>query len=272
VDPQAILFALGVQAEARISAVSGGWDTRLWRVETAAGTYALRVFRPEQAQTAVREAIVMRNMPPRVPVPKVCAQGTWHDRPALLLSWCSGRTILAEAAARPWLAWQLGTTMGRTHARIHAAPIAHEVDQVLPRRTDIGSTAQPSILHLDYHPLNVMTDGRGITGVLDWANAAIGDRRADLARTVTIMRLAPLPPGGPVRVLAVLRAVLERAWRSGYRREQGSDPFVGLEPFYAWAGALMERDLRGKLGRPGVWLREADLARIRRWTSRYERR
>jgi len=31
---------------------------------------------------------------------------------------------------------------------------------------------------------------------------------------------------------------------------------------------FMERDLRPKLGRPGVWLQESDLARIRRWTSR----
>jgi hypothetical protein len=34
----------------------------------------------------------------------------------------------------------------------------------------------------------------------------------------------------------------------------------------AWAGAWMERDLRAKLGRPGVWLQETDLARIHRWT------
>jgi hypothetical protein len=40
-----------------------------------------------------------------------------------------------------------------------------------------------------------------------------------------------------------------------------------MAPFYAWAGALMERDLRPKLGRPGVWLHERDLTRIRRWTE-----
>jgi hypothetical protein len=39
-----------------------------------------------------------------------------------------------------------------------------------------------------------------------------------------------------------------------------------MAPFYAWAGALMERDLRPKLGQPGVWLQESDLERIERWT------
>jgi hypothetical protein len=35
---------------------------------------------------------------------------------------------------------------------------------------------------------------------------------------------------------------------------------------------MMERDLRPKLGRPGVWLREHDLIRIRRWTVGWQNR
>ena len=40
-----------------------------------------------------------------------------------------------------------------------------------------------------------------------------------------------------------------------------------MNPFYVWAGEWMERDLRPKLGREGVWLKPSDLARIRRWTT-----
>jgi aminoglycoside phosphotransferase (APT) family kinase protein len=119
---------------------------------------------------------------------------------------------------------------------------------------------------MDYHPLNVMTDGRSITGVLDWANVAIGDRRLDLARSVTILRLAPTPPGTPVFALRTLRGILESAWRSGYRQARQMNPFVDMDPLYAWAGEWMERDLRRKLGRPGVWLQESDLSRIHDWT------
>jgi hypothetical protein len=35
---------------------------------------------------------------------------------------------------------------------------------------------------------------------------------------------------------------------------------------------MMERDLRPKLGKPGVWLQPRDLARIHRWTLSWKRR
>jgi aminoglycoside phosphotransferase (APT) family kinase protein len=153
--------------------------------------------------------------------------------------------------------------MGRVHARIHATAVTDALTQGLPR-IDVGDGPQ-SVLHMDYHPLNVMTDDRTITGVLDWANVAVGDPGLDLARTVTILRLAPTPPGTPT-LLQMLRMVLEVAWRNGYRQGQPTDPFMDMNPYYAWAGEWMERDLRPKLGRPGVWLQETDLARIHRWT------
>src|SRR4030042_1376357 len=51
-----------------------------------------------------------------------------------------------------------------------------------------------TFVHMDFHPLNVLSDGRNITGVVDWTNAAAGDARADLAWTVTLLRMGPLPP------------------------------------------------------------------------------
>jgi len=35
-----------------------------------------------------------------------------------------------------------------------------------------------ALLHLDYHLLNVLTDGKQITGIVDWTNAHAGDPRA----------------------------------------------------------------------------------------------
>jgi hypothetical protein len=45
-----------------------------------------------------------------------------------------------------------------------------------------------------------------------------------------------------------------------------------MAAFYAWAGARMERDLRPKLGEPGVWLQPGDLARMHGWTRTWKRR
>jgi aminoglycoside phosphotransferase (APT) family kinase protein len=266
-DPHAILSALGIEEPTSVTPIAGGWDTALWRVTNTRGTtHALRVFRPEQAKTCHREAVVMRMLGEHgLPVPAVHAEGQFQDPPALLIGWCPGRTVLDDVKAKPWRIWRLGVAMGQVHARIHAIQLDDTLTLALPGVSVTGDV-KPSLLHLDFHPLNVMTDGSSVTGVLDWANVAVGDRRADLARTVTLLRLAPLPPGTPSPLALALRVILELAWRRGYRRDQPMDPFTDMDPFYVWAGGLMERDLRPKLGKPGVWLKEVDLLRIRRWT------
>jgi aminoglycoside phosphotransferase (APT) family kinase protein len=44
-----------------------------------------------------------------------------------------------------------------------------------------------SVLHMDYHPLNVLVNGGRISGVIDWVNAEAGDRHLDVATTSTIL-------------------------------------------------------------------------------------
>jgi aminoglycoside phosphotransferase (APT) family kinase protein len=150
-------------------------------------------------------------------------------------------------------------------------PRAGEAERGIQERlARAASRTSQALLHLDYHPLNVMTENGALTAVLDWANAAVGDPRADVARTVSLLRLAPLPPGDASLVSAALRLILESAWRVGYGRIAGRHADMPL--FYAWAGSVMQRDLQPKLGRPGVWLEQSDLDRIREWTSTWKRR
>jgi aminoglycoside phosphotransferase (APT) family kinase protein len=284
-DPLAILAQLGVTSPSAVTPVSGGWDTLIWRVEHGRATYALRVFRPDQTAQWRREVAVMQSAAERgLPVPRVHGTTVWQEHPALLLSWCPGRPLLDEVRARPWQVWALGVAMGRLQARLHAAPAPAALAQVLPAwiprageaelalqtRLQLLARRPAALLHLDYHPLNVMSADRTLTGVLDWANAAVGDPRADLARTVTLLRLPPAPPGAPAVLVFGLRRVLEAGWRRGYQQVAG--PFGDMAAFYAWAGAMMERDLRPKLGKPGVWLQPRDLARIQRWTMAWKRR
>ena len=285
IDPQPLLAAVGVPTPASVMRISGGWDTLLWRVEAGPDHYALRVFRPEQADTLRREAAVLAALHAGgLPVPHVFGATVTGVRPALLLSWCPGATVAEELRSHPWRIWRHATAMGRMHATIHAVPIGSLVQQ-LPRWTpkpedldprlstqlDDNATVSSSVLHLDYHPLNVLTDGQEITCVLDWANVAIGDRRADLARTITLLRLAPLPPHFPRLLQRPLRSLLECGWRHGYNEIERAHPFARLDPYLVWAGRMMERDLRPKLGRPGVWLTHRDLRAVHRWTERRQR-
>ena len=281
-----MLAALGIDGADSIAPVTGGWDTALWKVRRGDQSFALRVFRTDQVETCQRELRLMRLAASAgVPVPTVHAVGAWNDRPALLLSWCDGRPLLDEARDRPDQLWRLGVEFGRCQARIHQIKVpaqpgeeperwigwAGPDERILRERLQTIPRLSDRLLHLDYHPLNVLIDQGRVTGVIDWANARSGDPRADLARTYTILRVLPIPgdatsPVFPPRV----RAVLARAWRMGYRQIAGPVDDLGL--FLAWAGAAMLADLSPKVGRPGIWLTREHLAAIARWTARWKRR
>lgn len=287
-DPRTILAALGVSDTLTVSPVTGGWDTALWRIERPDGACALRVFRPDRAAAYRREALAMRTAEASgIPVPAIQAEGFWQDRPALLLSWCPGRPLLDALRAQPWRAWRLGVALGRMQARIHTvtAPELLRADAdawiawagpgetALQERLRALDRRSDALLHLDYHPLNVTVQSQRISGVLDWANARAGDPRADVARTLTLLTLGPLPPDMPplLRLAAgALRRLLAGGWRQSY--EQRAGPLGDLSLFYAWAGAAMVHDLTPKLGQPRNWLTRQDLAQMARWADRWKRR
>jgi len=200
-----------------------------------------------------------------------------------LLEWCDGRTLIAEIQSHIGRIWQLGVLFGQTQAAIHqvTAPV-----ELLQKSNDWVATiraANPAlqvalntfnlrpdrVLHLDYHPLNVLSDGKRITGVIDWSNAAAGDPRFDFARTVTLLRLAPASTNIPGPILTIFRRVLECGWRVGYRQIAG--PSQDLALFYVWAGLAMEYDLAPKLDqRPD--LRKQDIERVRHWTQKWQQK
>jgi Ser/Thr protein kinase RdoA (MazF antagonist) len=205
----------------------------------------------------------------------------WENRPVMLLSWVAGRPLADQLQAHPASGWVLGRAYGRMQAAIHqiAAPAdadssqwiewAGDEPELKARLYDLTSR-RARLLHLDYHPLNVMANGRQISGVLDWANAQFGDPRADIARTYTILRVEPYSPGPDSLRLALFRQLLARAWDSGYTQAAGRLEDMAL--FYAWAGAVMIRDLSVRIGQPGHWLESQHLDPVRRWRDGWKRR
>ena len=277
IHPHTILQFLNFPSPTTIDTVQGGTDTTLWRVTYPEATYALRLLTKGHLHIYEREIAVMQTASAAgLPVPQIHAHNIWQDHPVLLLSWLPGKPLAHELLAHPWKAWHLGYQFGQMQARIHALSAPQQllqetswIDwQLAPHEEALRNSLRslPSItnriLHLDYHFLNVMTDGRTITGVLDWTNAHAGDPRADLARTYSIMQVG-IPRNGLLSgfIMMVIR-VFEHGWRRGY--EQKAGPQKDLSLFYAWAGALMEQDLREKRG-------PADLARIHRWTLKWKK-
>lgn len=281
-DPHTILASLGITDADAAQPITGGADTAIWQVIWRDQVYALRVFRPEQAAVCEREVRVMGAVAQAgIPVPEVIRQGLWEGRPALLLSWIAGKTLLSRLQTQPWLIWTLGKAFGRVQAAVHAIPAPPDMDatrwiewagdepELKARLYDLPSR-RTALLHLDYHPLNVMAQGIQISGVLDWANTQAGDPRADFARTCTILRMMPYGPNGDSPYMALFRRLLERAWQSGYAQAGGKLDAMAL--FYAWAGAVMIRDLAPRVGKAGFWLEERHLDPVRRWRDEWKQR
>jgi aminoglycoside phosphotransferase (APT) family kinase protein len=280
-DPREVLASLGFDVVAGLEALLGGMDTQLWRFE-ANGTYVLRLFRREQGEVAAKEAAVMRLLRRRgYPVPRVHLLGAWRRRPALVMDWVEGQTFSAALEGSPRQAGVLGERFGRNQARLHALrPTLSELPEALQasdRRWIAWSHPDESalrealhalppersaLLHLDYHPMNALIDRGRVAAVLDWANAQLGDPRADLARTESILTLTPLPG---VRGRAV-RDRFVAGWRRGYEGLLGSMGDLSL--FRAWAGSAILADLlphRDTRGFPTDLFDEA-----RRWMERWK--
>lgn len=288
VDPQAALAVLGYSEPLEVRRVKGGWDTLLWRFRTPDNSrHSLRIyFLPDRDEIVRRECIALEACATaRLPAPRVEQIGEFNGLPALVLSWCEGLPILSFVEKRPWELWRLARLFGRAQAQVHAisppsalrqeAP-AGWLGRVGPDHTSLAERAAallPStdaLIHMDYHPLNVISDGQSVTGIVDWAGAAAGDRRADLARTYITMVAAPVPPGPLSAVLNLLRGVMLRGWRSGYQELAG--PMPDYRSFVAWAGATLLAEIERVIDRPDVWGTQNDIDKLRHLVSVWARK
>jgi hypothetical protein len=255
----------------RVERATGGFDTTVWHLERGQRAYALRVFRADQAHVLGREVAALEAAAASgLPVPRLEAIGTYEQRPALLQEWSSGRTLLEAVRSRPAAVLRFSHRFGQLQARLHQVPAplglrSNWLDWAGPCEPALrglllrASANEPArLIHLDYHPLNVLVDVDGRpTALLDWTNAHGGDPRADIARTLTILRLSP-PLGGPAQ--RVSRLLIEVGWRLGYG-SFGS----GMSLFYAWAAQTMLYDLAARHS-------PAELAHIARWTHAWRHR
>jgi aminoglycoside phosphotransferase (APT) family kinase protein len=279
-DPRLFLDALNIGDKATATALPGGADTLMWRVHLGEEQYALRVFQPAQEQRFQREKKILAAANwAKLPVPRIVETVTAEGYLVMLLSWCPGQPLLEVLRNNPAQVWNAGLAFGQAQARLHLAPLS----KALPHRSDdwiawMGSGndqlaqaleqtsrgVRHALLHLDYHPYNVIMKDGQISGIIDWANAQVGDPRADFARTYSILRVDPWLDDPPV-TLTFLRWILERAWRRGYQQVAGT--VADTELFYAWAGQAMVRDLGQRVEQPESWLQPRHLRMIQAWSD-----
>jgi aminoglycoside phosphotransferase (APT) family kinase protein len=153
----------------------------------------------------------------RYPVPGVVLMeedADYFGGPFLMSPQILGRTLLQATLGRIWMIPINAARMADLHARLHNLPTRdfprpsgafltrtlEQMSAIICRydlrglqsgldwlRAHRPPPARPSILHLDFHPLNILKDnGRGAV-VIDWTEADVGDAHADVGNTLVCL-------------------------------------------------------------------------------------
>jgi aminoglycoside phosphotransferase (APT) family kinase protein len=142
--------------------------------------------------------------------------------PFMIVERLPGRTLLDELFRRFWRIVHAPVELADMQARLHRLPVdlfpgpgafltrqlhdlgdkiqeydLHELQPALDWLEENRplEPTRPSIIHLDFHPMNMLCRWRQCTGILDWSDADVGDRHADVASSLILMRSAPVGIG-----------------------------------------------------------------------------
>lgn len=174
-------------------------------------------FEVAQAEAAVQQWC-QRVAFPAPEVLALCAPGELTEASAQVMVRVPGVPMIAAMVPTIWRAPGLATLLADLQVRLHRCPVddfplaavslarrrlrpVHEwaaalddpaltsalarTEELLPYLEDHPAVA----CHGDFHPLNVMVDGRH-GSVIDWTDAGLGDRHGDAARTQLLFRVA----------------------------------------------------------------------------------
>jgi aminoglycoside phosphotransferase (APT) family kinase protein len=245
----------------------------------------LRIYAsPEARKAALHEHAVLtflyrRGFP--VPKPILFEQSCdYFGGPFLILERVAGQTLAAALRSRPLLMYFVCKRMANAHARLHDLPVANfpagsgsflerylgamattiRRDRLPELRAGLDwvvrhappEPERPSILHLDYHPFNLMRRPDGELIVLDWPEAEVGDAHADVATTLVLCATVRAPAARFLdKVLNPIGKFFLTQWYvRGYRERRPLDE--DKLAYYCAAVAL------NRLCRYGQWLKHDD--------------
>jgi aminoglycoside phosphotransferase (APT) family kinase protein len=201
--------------------------------------------------------------------------------PFLLMEKISGQTFYDNLLYFTWMMWPRCAAMARLHARLHQLPtegfpsppgpfLTRRLDEMsgLIRDYDLRGlrsgwdwltanqppSATPRILHLDYHPFNLLCGWYPAMHVLDWSEAELGDPHADVATSLMLMRCcsAKEPNAWERLTLPLARWLVSRWYLRVYRWQIPLDR--GTLAYYQAMAALK------RLCGYGRWLRAGPLS------------
>jgi aminoglycoside phosphotransferase (APT) family kinase protein len=184
--------------------------------------------------------------------------------PFLIMEQVPGQPLLQVMLEQPWNVLHFPARMAEAHARLHELPARafpappgapldrqlawmravitrHALDGLRPgldwlKAHRPAPPAVSRILHLDFHPLNLMQRPDGELVVIDWTYADAGDPHVDVAMTLHLLECAPYPGRAPWERLCALvgRPILSAWYLHSYRALRPLDDEL-LSYYRPWA-------------------------------------
>jgi len=198
---------------APVTEVGSGWDNAMFRLGTE---WAVRLPRRQLAVALIEKEqrwlpVLGSRLTLPVPVPVRCGvPSEAFPRPWTIQPWITGQPAdltpalpdQAPVLAEFWKALHQPAPVDAPFNPFRGVPLADraEAHQTRVRRlSDQGVTLDPVLAHLwdqaieapvdveptwvhgDLHPRNLLVEGGRLSGVLDWGDLTVGDRAVDLA-------------------------------------------------------------------------------------------
>ena len=263
-----VVRRLGLGTDAVVERASGGASGSAWIVRAAGASHILRLA-SSTSLTDARLAAMAAARAGGLPAPELIRRTTAPHADAVLLTWLPGTPLHATLLANPAHTHRLGRLMGESQRQLHQIVGPSELVDVLldgdhPFVAGRGMADLPAgdaLLHLDWHPMNLLVDEElRICGIVDWDNARRGHPLLDLARTHSLLTVEPSLATLPMEVRALLDELVD-GWAEGYGLEAREIPAA----CHAWAGHVMLADLE-----PRYADKPAALDGLRRWTEGWQ--
>lgn len=236
----------------------------------------------DRAANAVREAAIQRFVAsrgyPALDPRAIEGADNVAGLPFMIMERVAGKTMLERITANPFAVPRLLAAMADLHVELHRMPLdgcpltadrplaERQLDNLraridrlgvrdldeglawLERNSDAVADEELSLCHNDFHPMNILiSDDGGRMTVIDWTDAALGDRHHDVARTVTLFWFAQIAARGTLErlVLRAARGFMASRYLNRYRAQLPVDRsrLAYWQAAHAFNGWLQLREL-----------------------------
>jgi uncharacterized protein (TIGR02172 family) len=158
-----------------------------------------------------------------LPVPQAFEMIEADERAGIVFERIHGISMLRHTTKRPWRLIKAARQLAELHAQLHVhrAPenIPTQRSQILnwiAQARDLSAADRAAavkalekiqdgdcVCHGDFHPENVLMTAKGPV-IIDWTTGTRGEPIGDVARTVSLLRHAEIPPDWPLHIRAMV--------------------------------------------------------------------